>query len=533
MIKVKDGINSNASTATTLQTTRTINGTNFNGSANITTANWGTARTLTIGSTGKSVNGSANVSWSLSEIGAAASSHTHTTVGPYMGITNTTGTNGYGLSLYGGAVAGAPSYGLMFQQTGTWGTHGSVTGDWATYFTMAGATNRGWIFKTGNSTGGNVVSISGTGVVTAGTFQGALLGNASTATTLQTARTINGTSFNGSANITTANWGTARTLTIGNTGKSVNGSANVSWTLAEIGAAAASHTHSNISLTGAASSSVSTGTHLAGNQGTAIINSTAAGAAYNMLARMKSTNGVWTFGSYGTNFNFYYTADSVISAGTNTTTKSLTLLNESGNSIFPGTVSASAFSGSLSGNATTATTLQTARTINGTSFNGSANITTANWGTARTITIGSTGKSVNGSANVSWSLAEIGAAAASHGTHVSDSGWKNLTLASGMTIATGGGVARYRKVNDTVYVQFNILGIAHAGGGATAVSKTIATLPSGYRPAVWFPTDATAGSTQPNPCRIECDTDGTIRFRSSLNKTTTDYVLHANFSFTV
>lgn len=39
---------------------------------------WTTARTLTIGSTGKSVNGSANVSWSLAEIGAAAASHTHT-----------------------------------------------------------------------------------------------------------------------------------------------------------------------------------------------------------------------------------------------------------------------------------------------------------------------------------------------------------------------------------------------------------------------------------------------------------------------
>ena len=37
-----------------------------------------TARTLTIGSTGKSFNGSANVSWSLAEIGAAAASHTHT-----------------------------------------------------------------------------------------------------------------------------------------------------------------------------------------------------------------------------------------------------------------------------------------------------------------------------------------------------------------------------------------------------------------------------------------------------------------------
>ena len=64
--------------------------------------------------------------------------------------------------------------------------------------------------------------------------------------------------------------------------------------------------------------------------------------------------------------------------------------------------------GYFSGNANTATKLQTARTINGTSFNGSANITTANWGTARTITVGNTGKSVNGSGNVSWSLGEIG-----------------------------------------------------------------------------------------------------------------------------
>ena len=63
-------------------------------------------------------------------------------------------------------------------------------------------------------------------------------GNASTATTLLNFRTINGTSFNGSANITTSNWGTSRTLTIGNTGKSVNGSGNVSWSLSEIGAAA-------------------------------------------------------------------------------------------------------------------------------------------------------------------------------------------------------------------------------------------------------------------------------------------------------
>ena len=64
---------------------------------------------------------------------------------------------------------------------------------------------------------------------------------------------------------------------------------------------------------------------------------------------------------------------------------------------------------SIDGLAASATALATARTINGTAFNGTANITTANWGTGRTLTIGATGKSVNGSANVSWSLAEIGA----------------------------------------------------------------------------------------------------------------------------
>ena len=54
----------------------TITAANFAGNAS-TATKWKTARTLTIGSTGKSVDGSGNVSWSLSEIGAAAASHTH------------------------------------------------------------------------------------------------------------------------------------------------------------------------------------------------------------------------------------------------------------------------------------------------------------------------------------------------------------------------------------------------------------------------------------------------------------------------
>ena len=73
--------------------------------------------------------------------------------------------------------------------------------------------------------------------VYANKFTGALTGNASTASSaaqLTTARSINGTSFNGSANITTANWGTARNISIADataantgTGVSVNGSGNV------------------------------------------------------------------------------------------------------------------------------------------------------------------------------------------------------------------------------------------------------------------------------------------------------------------
>ena len=55
------------------------------------------------------------------------------------------------------------------------------------------------------------------------------------ATKLATARQINGTDFDGSGNITTADWGTARTLTIGDAAKSVNGGGDVAWTLDEIG----------------------------------------------------------------------------------------------------------------------------------------------------------------------------------------------------------------------------------------------------------------------------------------------------------
>lgn len=306
-------LSGNAATATKLQTARTINGTSFNGSANITTANWGTARNI--------------------------------------GIVNSDG-------------------------TGT-----AVT-----------------------------TSVNGSGNVNLklpATIKATLTGNASTATTLANARTINGTSFNGSANITTANWGTARTITIGNTGKSVNGSANVTWSLSEIGAAASSHTHSYLPLsggtmTGTISSSKTTGTYLAGSQGTAVINSTASGGSYTTLLKANSSNGKFTLSVYQTYMLLGYMSNKTIEASNNNLDKSLRFLEDG--TLIPGAsnvqnlgssstkwlnVYATTFTGNLAGNATTATTatkanqLTTARTIaisggvtgTATSFNGTANIT--------------------------------------------------------------------------------------------------------------------------------------------------------------
>jgi hypothetical protein len=135
----------------------------------------------------------------------------------------------------------------------------------------------GWVHQTATSFGsGNTANIIYTRTKTGGVWQPwkqlmdtagtsasgtwgiSITGNAGTATTLQTARTINGTSFNGSANIETSYWGATRTLTIGNTGKTVNGSGNQSWTLSEIGAASSTHTHDLVRYSLAAPANIDT-----------------------------------------------------------------------------------------------------------------------------------------------------------------------------------------------------------------------------------------------------------------------------------
>lgn len=82
-------------------------------------------------------------------------------------------------------------------------------------------------------------------------------------------------------------------------------------------------------------SSLTTSSHIAGNQGTAIINSTADGNGYTMLAKMNSTNGKFTLGSWNTTFRLFYTTNTIVNAGTNSYTYAVTLLDENGNANFP------------------------------------------------------------------------------------------------------------------------------------------------------------------------------------------------------
>lgn len=100
-----------------------------------------------------------------------------------------------------------------------------------------------------------------------------------------------------------------------------------------------------------------------------------------------------------------------------------------------------------SGNAVSASKLLTARTINGTSFDGTKNITTANWGTARNITISDDdgtnsgdAVSVNGSANVTLKLPATIKATLSGNASTATTATKANQLTTARTIAIGGAV---------------------------------------------------------------------------------------------
>jgi hypothetical protein len=156
-----------------------------------------------------------------------------------------TGNNGKYLTTNGTATSWAtltpPNNGTLTLTVAGTGLSGGTTftADQSSNATFTVTSN-----ATSANTVGAIVARDGSGNFTAGTITAALSGNATTATTLATARTIGGVSFNGSANInlpgvntagnqsTSGNAATATILQTTRTinGVSFNGSANITVT---------------------------------------------------------------------------------------------------------------------------------------------------------------------------------------------------------------------------------------------------------------------------------------------------------------
>ena len=242
---------------------------------------------------------------------------------------------------------------------------GDITGVTAGSYITGGGTSGTVTINvdaTSANTASKVVARDASGNFSAGTITAALSGNATTATTLQTARTINGVSFNGSANITVADatklplaGGTLTgDLTVGSTGRAANtfvrALAGDSYTTGFEAYGSAQGT----GYTYVGQSNLYGGGMFYNGDGSPAF---ASGESADYVSFYRKSNGPNTVV-----FDYSYN-DSIVRFK-----DSITVTN---------TVTATTFSGALSGNATTATTLQTARTINGVSFNGSANITVA------------------------------------------------------------------------------------------------------------------------------------------------------------
>ena len=230
-------ITSNVASATKLQTTRTIWGQNFDGTGNVSgtftsgiisigdsNEIWSTGAPLYInhstrggqnvymctgnGNVGIGTNATAyklDVAGTLRATGAVTLGSTLNVAGATyapslsaltIGVLNSDPTTGRGLSLYGGPDGDSPTYGIMFAGTSTFGTHGSVTSDWATYFTMSDTPARGWIFQRGST---NVASISAGGNAK---FDGTLnvVGDTNLNSTLGVSSTVTAPTFTVSAN---------------------------------------------------------------------------------------------------------------------------------------------------------------------------------------------------------------------------------------------------------------------------------------------------------------------------------------------
>ena len=201
-------------------------GINVTGNAS-TSDKWKTERTITIGSSAKTLDGSSNVLWSLSDIGAASSSHTHGLLNSDFGVILEDTTEDSGWSMLNDSYNGFLLKSIRAQRNSPdW-----ILDNYAAGIVFGGADTKGVIsakynFPSIKFAGGNgdkpVWWINLTGTTETIYNLNNMPGNSATATKLKTARKIGNILFDGSADIT----------------------------LSQIGASAIGHTHNYLPLSG-------------------------------------------------------------------------------------------------------------------------------------------------------------------------------------------------------------------------------------------------------------------------------------------
>nr|WP_262957359.1 tail fiber protein [Escherichia coli] len=455
---ITGSLSGNASTATKLQTARTIGGVSFDGTANInlpgvnaagnqnTTGNAATATKLQTARTinGVSFNGSANISIPTITSRGRVTALTGTTQGAATGLQMYEAYNNGYPSSYGNVLhlKGATAVGegeLFIGWSGTSGAHAPVhvrsrrdtdTSSWSEW---------AQVYTSKDSIPG--VNATGNQNTT---------GNAATATKLQTARTINGVSFNGSANISIPTI-TSRGRVTALTGTTQGAATGLQMYEAYNNGYPSSYGNV-LHLKGA--TAVGEGELFIGWSGTS-----GAHAPVHVRSRRDTDTSSWSEWA-----QVYTSKDSI--PGVNATGNQNTTGNAAsatklqtartiGGVSFNGTANINlpgvniAGNQNTTGNAASATKLQTARTIGGVSFNGTANInlpgvnTTGNQnttGNAATATKLQTARKIagvafDGSADITLTAANLNAYTKTEVTNLLSSYVKSSSLPS-MTVRT-------------------------------------------------------------------------------------------------
>ena len=304
---------------------------------------------------------------------------------------------------------------------------------------------------TSSNTANTLVKRDGSGNFSAGVITASLAGNASTSTQLATARSIYGNNFNGGADLTVAILGTYGGTGVNNGTKTISLGGNISTTSDFITAGNYSTTLTSTGITNVTLPTTGTIATLAGTEtltnktiesptittptifspsltGTPTSITPATSTNNTQIATTAFVNNLISTTSISSSQISGTIATDVAAATSNNTANTLVKRDGSGN------FSAGVITASLAGNASTTTQLQTARSIYGNNFNGSADLTSAIAGTYGGTGVDNGTKTISLGGNIL--TASDFTTAGSYSTTLTSTGVTNITLPTTGTIAT-------------------------------------------------------------------------------------------------